>query len=95
MQVKNKEKKTHKQKIIYYEIDIRSKNETKKLNKNKNKQKTNYVIIKRLEGIHILNQLINLNKMSYYKQKTKPNVLLNGVYVDRNGNLFLDSYVCL
>lgn len=33
--------------------------------------------------------------MSYYKQKTKPNVLLNGVYVDRNGNLFLDSYVCL
>lgn len=65
------------------------------MNKKKIKQKTNYVIIKRLEGIHILNQLINLNKMSYYKQKTKPNVLLNGVYVDRNGNLFLDSYVCL
>lgn len=78
-------KKTHTHTHKIYKNSDEKFNKSKKLQQKTNINKTNYVIIKRLEGINILNQLINLNKMSYYKQKP--------CTIERC-NLFLDFYVC-
>lgn len=67
--------------------DIRT--EIKKNHQQKSINKTNYVIIKRLEGIHILNQLINLNKNELLQTER------TCIFEAKNkGHLFFDLYVC-